>query len=47
MISQTEALRHGKYLLDAGNGTNSRLSFEEQVIVALMEIIGVDKEQHG
>ena len=43
-MTTTQALSHALYLLTASRGANARLSFEEQVICALAEIIGVDKE---
>lgn len=44
MISQSAALRFGKSLLEAERDMNARLTFEQDVIARLMEIINVAKE---
>lgn len=46
MISQSGALRFAKALLEAERDMNCRLTFEQDVICRLMEVINVAEEQH-
>lgn len=43
-VTQQQAISHALYLLTASRGANARLTEDQECIVRLAEIIGVEKE---